>query len=598
MTLFSMGNLGYRRALPWLGLCCILVVYVICVARLKPANFFGLSEDDSIYFSSAHALAEGRGYILPSVPGTPPATKYPVLYPWILSWVWRWNPSFPDNLTAALALNMFFGLGFLWTAFIFFRRISGFKYAEAEGLTAFCALHPVILFYTANLMTEIPFAALALAAIVSANESLRRSRGMAAAAASGLLAGLSLLIRVLGLPLAVGLSLAILLRGSWRKSIAFVACVLPFFGAFVWRSIAVAPAAAPIGAASCSPVSQMNWLYYTSYLSFWRADVLQGHVIWHLLKENLISLMLQPGSYFVDPNFVRVKALAFVIPVTLSVGVALGYRRQTRSEGWGPVPFALAFYSIPIALWNYPSLDRFFIPFLPLVAAALWMEGRCLIQRLWLSFRDRNIKSERPAILFLSAAVAVVAFSITWFFWGGFVLIRERSNFRSSMLQEKREAYSWLRQNSSTDARVIAYEDAALFLYSDRQAMRPVIFPTAGLIRNERIEPELLCIAAGARAIGASYWVIGDDDFENEWEPAISRGRARESEFEGVLHQVFRSGHGHVRIYELAPNIGSVTKSIWRGRKPFTTSDGLRMDGQAPTAPPPSQSATQTESID
>ncbi len=564
----------YRRALPWFGLFCILIVYAICVARLKPANF------------SAQALAEGRGYILPSVPGTPPATKYPVLYPWVLSWIWRWNHSFPANLTGALALNVAFGFGFISAAFLFFRKIGGFKDTESLALTAFCGLHPWTLLYTAQLITEIPFAALALGAIVLADEALRSDRGMAPAAASGILAGLSILIRAFGIPLAAGLSLAILLRGSWPKSIGFAACVTPFLGLFVWRSIVVTPAAAPISVSSCSPVWNMTWMYYTSYLNFWKADVLQGHVIWQMLKEHLIFLMIQPGSYFFDPSLARLRTAALVLPVVLTAGVILGYKRQTRSEGWGPVPYALAFYSILIILWDFPSVERFLIPFLPLIAAGLWMEGRYLVKRIRLSLHDQNLKGERPAAVFLGAAVVAVLLSVSWFFWQGGVSLRRQSELRGSILQEKGEAYSWLRENSSAESRVIAYEDAALFVYSGRQAMRPVIFAPAALIRTEQLEAELGCMTEGARAIGASYWMISDDDFGFEWEPAISRGRAREREMESVLPQVFRSGHGHVRIYELVPTVGSVTKSTELDWKPFTRSDALRMNGgEAPRRP-------------
>src|SRR5271169_3028901 len=95
-----------RRALPWIGLSVILVTYVVTVIRLNPLDLFGIKQDDSLYFTSAEALANHRGYILPSVPGGPIATKYPILYPWILSWVWRWNPSFPANLNDAVALTV------------------------------------------------------------------------------------------------------------------------------------------------------------------------------------------------------------------------------------------------------------------------------------------------------------------------------------------------------------------------------------------------------------------------------------------------------------------------------------------------------------
>src|SRR5260370_16175742 len=159
------------RSLPWIALSAIVLSYLCLVIRLHPTNFFGLSEDDTLYFSSARSIAEGHGYILPSVPGTPPATKYPILYPWILSWVWRWTSAFPGNLSAAVALNLVFGAAYLIAAFAFLRRLPGFSNTGALVLTAICAINPTVLFLSANLMSNIPFAALALGACVAASRS-------------------------------------------------------------------------------------------------------------------------------------------------------------------------------------------------------------------------------------------------------------------------------------------------------------------------------------------------------------------------------------------------------------------------------------------
>jgi hypothetical protein len=109
--------------LPWIALSAVILSYLCLVIRLHPSNFFGLSEDDTLYFSSAKAMAEGHGYILPSVPGMPAATKYPILYPSVLSWVWRWNPAFPENLSTAVALNLIFGAAYLIAAFAFLRKL-------------------------------------------------------------------------------------------------------------------------------------------------------------------------------------------------------------------------------------------------------------------------------------------------------------------------------------------------------------------------------------------------------------------------------------------------------------------------------------------
>ena len=48
-----------------LALSSIAVVYVVTIVQLHPSNLFGLTGDDGIYMSSAKALAEGKGYVMP-----------------------------------------------------------------------------------------------------------------------------------------------------------------------------------------------------------------------------------------------------------------------------------------------------------------------------------------------------------------------------------------------------------------------------------------------------------------------------------------------------------------------------------------------------
>src|SRR5262249_30222102 len=72
----------------------ILLLFVVYLRWLGLENYFGQYHDDTVYFSSAQAMAQGRGYILPSIPGTPPQTKYPILYSWLLSAIWKWRPIF------------------------------------------------------------------------------------------------------------------------------------------------------------------------------------------------------------------------------------------------------------------------------------------------------------------------------------------------------------------------------------------------------------------------------------------------------------------------------------------------------------------------
>jgi len=112
-----------NAALPWIFLAGILALFLVYLAWLHPTNWFGRIGDDAFFFGSAKALAQGHGYIIPSLPGNPPQTKYPVLYPWLLSGVWKWNPSFPSNLVLGVSLTAFFSCWFLVAAFALLRKL-------------------------------------------------------------------------------------------------------------------------------------------------------------------------------------------------------------------------------------------------------------------------------------------------------------------------------------------------------------------------------------------------------------------------------------------------------------------------------------------
>jgi hypothetical protein len=543
-----------RRIVALLLLLAILGVYVWGVVAVHPTNFFGLFEDDAIYMSSGQALAEGRGYVLESVPGTPPATKYPVLYAWLLSWIWRYQAQFPANLTYAIAMNVIFGCGYLTVAFLLLRKTGGLGEFEALGVTALCALHPVVVYYTANLLSEMPFAAVSLGAILLAGRVVAAERERVSTVCSGVLAGFAVLIRVLGVPIAAGLGMAILLRKGWRACGLFAASALPFIAIWLWQSpLGAHSALAPGDASACSRVWQANWLYYTDYLGFWKADVLRNHVFWQMLKQNLVHLLLQPGSYFVEPSYVRPVILAVVPAAILSAAAWRALFWQVQEVRWQPAKWALAFYLAPLLLWDYPLMSRFLIPFLPLLVACVWWEAKRLSVRIIGSVRIGGFGEERLAAIFLSVTVAALVLATGRSVWVGRTQISQQSHERAAIGGEKRQAYEWLRENTSTDSTAVAYEDASLYLYSGRQAMRPVIFAPSGLFRPALLDLDLACLTESALRLHATYWVIAEDDFGWEWEPATSRGRDREKAYEEVLPLAFRSSSGRIRIYQLQP---------------------------------------------
>ena len=540
--------------LPWLGLACLSLLYVFCILRIHPTNFFGLSQDDSIYLSSAQALAQGKGYVLPSLPGTPPATKYPILYSWILSLVWHLNPSFPANLAGATGVTVLFGLCYVVTAFIFLRGLQGLSETVALVLTAFTALHPVVLFYSGGIVADIPFSAFTLLAMLIGNETMRRRAALGGAAASGLLAGLSLLLRILGAPIIAGILLTALFRRAWRQAAIFGACAAPFVVMAIWHSVFPQPANPPAPFTSFGPGWHQTWLYYTDYLGFRRLEAMVPHVTGIIVLNQLLYLFSELPGYFVTPLLSRSVLLLF--PSTLAVLwlVLSGMIGHAKHSGIRPEHPTLAIYTAVILGWDYPEWQRFLIPFLPFFAACLWMGVRRSFSSLLALSRASPSGIEKKTAAAFGVALGILTIAIL----GNLVANGRRSQLRrvslerAALLAEKHEAYEWLRKNTPSEARVIAGEDVCVFLYTGRQAMSSLSLLHAGAYDDSQFRRDLNHLTDVAQAIGAAYWMSSPDDSDKQWVAAKPLLSARLQEIESVLPEVFRSSGGRVKICGLA----------------------------------------------
>jgi hypothetical protein len=433
------------------------------------------------------------------------------------------------------------------------RRLSGISEPEALGLTAFCALHPLFIFYSGRLLTEIPFAALALAAIVLAESAVRREADTSGAAFCGIVTGLATLTRILGVPIAAGIAVSLAARRAWRQLTVFCGCVAPFFGALVWRVVfshaAVSPASGP---AASSPGWIQTWTYYTNYLNVWKEGVPNTSVFVAMLKNNALWLLRAPADYFVSPwpagNTFRGQVLAIVVTVLIVKGIL----RMAHNYGLRTVHWALPFYAVTMLLWNFPEGGRFLIPFLPLLAAGLWVEVKYLVKTVGAVLTGTGPGGEKLVAQGFGVIVAVFIGAVSLNYAGGLrTQIAETGERRASLLQEKREVYDWLARSTDRDARSIAYEDATLYLYSGRLAVRPIAFTTAEFYESWRLRRVLEHMTDVARAIRADYWVVSADDYNSEWPEASAQTLARMRELETSVPLVYSSGRGRVRIYSL-----------------------------------------------
>jgi 4-amino-4-deoxy-L-arabinose transferase-like glycosyltransferase len=546
------GSFDKRRLWTTLALIAILVAYTFAVLQLHPRNFFGLSEDDAIYFSSAKALAEGKGYILPSVPGTPPATKYPILYPWLLSLVWRWNPHFPANLMTAIRLNLVFGCAFVLAIFFFLRSLPGLGVRVSLLLTGICALNPASLLRSAMIMSDIPFTFFALMACVLAARATNKTSGWGSTVFVGLLSGLAIMTRILGVPIAVGLCIGIALRGTMRKAALFVACVLPFAAAIAWQSSVSRLSAVPsLSLSSCPESWSITWFWYTAYPGYWKANIISNHVFWQTLRGNFLVTLIQPGSYFVHDTTLKSYVFSMGLIILVSAVAIRGMVRHAHTFGLQPAHLALAFYLVPVLLADLAEPARYTLPLLPLIAAGIAVEVRRLSGMVRQSFQESGHYPNRAAgiLLFSTAALCIAAFALAW--RNDIQSIGRWGEAHQALSSEKEQAYAWLRQNTQPSTRIIAYEDVNLYLYTDRQGLRPTIFSVAGLHRPEVMKRELSCLLSSADPIGARYWVASDDDYELGLRSVGSGAKLKSKDLETEFPLVFGSRKGHVRIRAL-----------------------------------------------
>lgn len=554
-----MNNRFRNLALRWIGLAGILAIYLVAVFRFRPSDLFAATQDDSIYFSSAQALANQRGYILPSVPGVPEATKYPILYPWILSWIWRWNPSFPSNLNEAAALTAAFGVVFLVACFVYLRRLNGTGDPAALLLTFFIALHPLVRVFSASILSDIPFAGLALAALLVADKAMRPGGTVATSAGTGILTGLSILLRIFGVPIAAGILAAALARRAWRQAAVFCETLAPFGIATIWKAISARSAVPPNSSgAPRSPGFLDAWTYYTSYLGFWKLSVPNASILRSMLTTNAVYIFRSSSSYFIAPVLTQNTLVSVSLMFLVTFFIFAGVVRQTRNTGWQPIHWVFPFYMAVILLWNYPVTGRFCLFFLPFYAGGLWVEGKQFVTVSYTTMTNSKVWSQRIlAAIFAFGLLALTCGIALNDAFGTRILFGEMARNRSSLLPEKREAYQWISCCTSRDDVVIAYEDASLYLYSGRQSMRPIAFPTSGEFESKYLHEALAHLTDVARVTGARYWLMADDDFSAEGEPATSLGLMREKELKQGLPIVFQSRNGHVRVYRIGCDEGS-----------------------------------------
>lgn len=543
-----------RAGLCWMGLVVLLLVFLGYVRSLHPAGMFGYFHDDTLYFSSARAIATGQGYIIPSLPGTPRQTKYPIAYSWLLSLVWKLFPNYPVNVMPAIWLTALFGCWLLAAAFQFLRKMVGIGDWAALAIVGIIAYSPHFIFPNISILSDVPFTALALTAILLADSALSPGGPPWKAVLTGCLAGLSVNTRTLGVAVVIGLFLFALMRRESRRGLIFLLAAAPFVAWAAWPALAgVHNHLGTNSSSSIDPAWNQTRLYYTSYLANWTDSVLNAHVFFEMIKSTGLMLLVAPVQYLLAPLYQPWSPGGMAIYCSLLLIQIAGMVRIVRTQGWKPVYPVFIVYSAILLLWPYPQMYRFLLLFVPLFFAAYYVELKWLVGAITENLKSNLPPSKKiPAIGLSAALLATGMIAVRNNTHTARVELHDRIDRRSSILAEKLQAYEWIRQHTDANTKIVAFEDVMLYLYTGRQAMRPISFLPSCCVSDESsiLQTDLSRILDVPKHIHAAYWLMSDDYFDDEG--SIPPIHARIIELQSELPLVFRSSEGHVQIYDLS----------------------------------------------
>lgn len=540
-------------AMPWVCFGGVLLLFLGYLAWLHPTDWFGRNTDDAAYFSSAKALAEGRGYIIPSLPGNPPQTKYPVLYPWLLSVVWKWNPSFPSNLALGVSVTALFSCWFLVVAFELLRKLKGVGDWPALIIICLCAFNVQFLIFSGSILSDLPFMALAVTAALVADRAMRKDGLFVLAGFAGLLAGISMMLRSIGVAVVAGILVAALVRRCFPQMAAFCLGAAPFFAGAVWSAgVSTVSAGSGLAAGAALPGWKQTLVYDTSYIKMWKLCVPNFHVFWVMLRSNIIQAAQAPAVYFLSPTLkIGHSAAANWLGLLIGILSVAGLVRQARGDEWKAIHFIFALYLTVIFLWNYPIMDRFMLLLLPFFFMGLWIEGRNLGSIVFAALRSPGSVGECVVAGAVATGLLTLAGAMSWNCALGYrPALKAIGTQHSYITRQTLPVYAWIRQHAAPGTVIVAAEDKTLYLYTNHRAVAPIAFSTEYVYTGDGkvLDRDLNHFTDTAVAVGACYWLTSEHDFERLI--PTSEAQDRVEHLMAGLPEVSRSEDGRIRLYD------------------------------------------------
>jgi hypothetical protein len=476
----------------------LLVPSLVQVWLQRDIPRFGDFHDDSVYYVTAKSLAGGGGYRIESLPGEPSQTKYPPLYPLLLSLAWRLDPQFPQNLRVAAWISWLAFPAVLFQLPLLFRRL-GFSSGRMWMLLVLFAVNPYVALFSIQILSEMWFLALLLAAILIAERSMEPGVPAYLAVLAGAAGGLAYLTRSAGMVLLAAAVLYLWTTKHRRAAFLFAAGMLPFMAGWgLWVRLHQLSTSDP------------SLIYYTDYFRF-QLYTFTPRDFYLYIWRNVDALLWGLGALILPK--VTGSWLLKVVSQVIAVAMIAGIVRMVR-QGQGRL-YALyaAMGAALLIICTFPGNERLTLPLFPLALAGLLVEMERFFEMSRASLRHKD-RSQRVAARVLTAAAAsIFVGALALQLYVGQVFMPQDAQQHRAWAAGRTAPYEWAHANLPAGASVLATQDVLFYLHTGHHAMRATVPPVLWYREDQAgIVNWFTDIKPFAREHGLSYFEFSGAD--------------------------------------------------------------------------------------
>jgi 4-amino-4-deoxy-L-arabinose transferase-like glycosyltransferase len=512
-------------------------------AALWGANrqVLGSFHDDGIYAVVGKSLAEGNGYRIISLPGTPPQTKYPFLYSYLLSWIWAFDENFPDNIIFLKALNVAILIALFFGGVIYYRNNFANARVAALLFSLLLCTNPVIFTLTDYVLSDLLMVFFALVALILGSSDSKSVGSRSNWPGLALAVGLACLTRSAAIPLVIGGVIRSVSQRPFRESVYFVGAVLLVVAPWLlW--VAFTP----------RPESGSLFDYYSGY------DFAGAGEGWSLDRQ--LSVVAGNARYLLDSIdlIYLLPLLPGVTPVVVLL-TAIGVFHSIRKDELFMWSFFLSTLAL-LLIWPFHP-NRYSTPLIPLLLLFLFRGIQWV--RMWLS----RLPFPQPMRNLLSGVVALpiaLLLVLNGIWLSSYLLIRDDQTTRGFYGSRVKyswsgfeESFTWVRQNASPESVLGTAYDPMYFLYTGRKAIRPALHRSASYFypygtpnpdvgTAAEIHPQMM-------KLGVRYLIIDPLDGYAEGQATLRLLDDIVNSYGQRAKLVFTSSDGKHRIYEVKP---------------------------------------------